>query len=263
MPRMITPPDWHLSRCGHLRAFVARRAIPGAPAFLRGKRVLFASDFHATAVTTAADARALADRINALSPDLILLGGDYADEAAHVAPLFEGLQALRAPLGVFGILGNNDREAWPDIAPLRKTMAAAGCTLLVNEGARLPLDGGVLWLAGADDRLYSEPRVEGLYPKRPSPDAYRVLLIHEPSWMRPAPDLTLSGHTHGGQFNLLGLNPYTIGFERLYGRRVKPAAVAGLSRDGASLLLVTKGIGASRIPLRVGVRPEIDLLAFE
>ena len=92
---------------------------------------------------------------------------------------------------------------------------------------------------------------------------FRVLMLHEPCAVRPAPDLTLSGHTHGGQFNCLGFTPYSIGFERLFGRRIRPVAVAGLSEqpDG-SKLLVSKGIGASRIPLRVGVRPEIELIGF-
>lgn len=264
MFQFLVRPDRHFSRCGHLQATVERRAIPGAPEFMRGLRALFASDFHAVARTRAADARALAGQINALSPDLVLLGGDYAERAAYAAPLFEGLAALRAPLGCFGILGNNDREAWPEIEPLREMMAAAGCTLLVNQSAQIRINGGTLWIAGADDLLRGAPDTRGLYPDRPSPNTYRILLYHEPCPARPAPDLTLSGHTHGGQFNLLGLTPYSIGFERLYGRRIRPAAVAGLSvEEDGSRLLVSKGIGASRIPLRVGVRPEIDLLAFE
>ena len=78
-----------------------------------------------------------------------------------------------------------------------------------------------------------------------------------------AADLVLCGHTHGGQFNALGLTPYSIGFERLYGRRIAPLGVAGWQDADGARLLVSKGIGASRIPLRIGVRPEIELLCFE
>ena len=260
--QLFTRPDRYFARCGRLCAFIARHEIGGAPTFMRGLRIAVATDFHAIARTSVAHARALADQINALQADLVLLGGDYADRAEHVAPLFEGLAAVRAPLGAFGVLGNNDREAWEDPGPLRRLMAGAGFTLLVNESAKIPLDGGTLVVAGLDDRLRGEPRLMGLYPEKPSQDAYRVLLFHEPTLVSPAPDLTLSGHTHGGQFNLLGLTPYSIGFERLYGRRVRPAAVAGLLDVEGARMLVSKGIGASRIQLRVGVRPEIDLIRF-
>ena len=259
-----TPPDRYIARCGHLQASVRRHEIDGAPAFMRGLKLAFASDFHAVSLTTADDARALAAQINALEADIILLGGDYADRAEHAARLFEGLRDLRAPLGCFGIVGNNDCEAWEGrIDDLRALMKGAGCRLLVNRRAKLPVRGGTLYIAGADDVIYGVPGVARLYPRRPSPDIYRVLMLHEPCAVRPAPDLTLSGHTHGGQFNCLGFTPYSIGFERLFGRRIRPVAVAGLSEqpDG-SKLLVSKGIGASRIPLRVGVRPEIELIGF-
>jgi predicted MPP superfamily phosphohydrolase len=72
----------------------------------------------------------------------------------------------------------------------------------------------------------------------------------------------LSGHTHGGQFNLFGLNPYSIGFERFGDELPPPAVVSGMMRFGPTTLLTSKGIGVSRIPLRIGVRPEIHLLTF-
>ena len=89
--QLFTRPDRYFARCGRLCAFIARHEIGGAPTFMRGLRIAFATDFHAIARTSVAHARALADQINALQADLVLLGGDYADRAEHVAPLFEGL----------------------------------------------------------------------------------------------------------------------------------------------------------------------------
>ena len=263
MPQILSRPDRHISLCGHLRAAVVERPVAGAPAFLRGLRVLFACDFHAVRRTSPGDVRALAKRIDDLAPDLILLGGDYADRAEDAARLFEHLSPLHAPLGCWGVLGNNDREAWHDVEDLRGIMARAGCRLLVNESVDIAVGGGKLWLAGLDDRLYGRPDPTGLYPPAPSKDAYRLLLYHEPCAVAPAPDLLLCGHTHGGQFNALGLTPYGIGFELLYGRRITPLGVAGWRDANGARLLISKGIGASRIPLRVGVRPEIELLRFE
>jgi predicted MPP superfamily phosphohydrolase len=76
------------------------------------------------------------------------------------------------------------------------------------------------------------------------------------------PDLMLSGHTHGGQFNLLGVTPYTFGFERLFARRRSSRFIAGLHEYRGAQMLVSKGIGMSRIPLRIGVRSEIHRIDF-
>ena len=91
----------------------------------------------------------------------------------------------------------------------------------------------------------------------------RILLSHYPVLPDERPDLMLCGHTHGGQFNLLGLTPFAIGFERLVSRKPHARYIAGLHKQGGTQVLVTKGIGASRIPLRVGVRPEICLIRFD
>ena len=73
----------------------------------------------------------------------------------------------------------------------------------------------------------------------------------------------LAGHTHGGQFNFFGLTPFAIGFERIGSQRgLAPAMVSGARRFGQTMLVVSKGIGASRIPLRIGVRAEIHRLTF-
>ena len=139
MNQLLTRPDPYLGLCGHLNCAVAETAIPGAPAFMRGLRVLFVTDPHVVRRTTEADLQRFVDRLAALSPDLLLLGGDYADRPGDSLRFFKALSPLRPPLGCFGALGNNDREAWPDVEPLRRAMEAAGCRLLVNASARVTL----------------------------------------------------------------------------------------------------------------------------
>ena len=96
-----------------------------------------------------------------------------------------------------------------------------------------------------------------------------VLLEHDPSaWRRKIlphshVQLTLSGHTHGGQFNLFGITPFTIGFERIKLNHRPTLAVSGLHDIDGMRLLVSKGVGASRLQLRVGVQPEINQIIFE
>ena len=72
----------------------------------------------------------------------------------------------------------------------------------------------------------------------------------------------LSGHTHGGQFNLFGLTPYAVGFERFGARCFPPLLVSGEADFGPRRVMVSKGIGSSRIPLRIGVHPEIHRIEF-
>ncbi len=261
MYQLFTRPDLYCARTGHLYACVHERAIDGAPAFMRGLRILFAADFHVLPRAGDAEIDALMARMAALKPDIVLLGGDYSDAAEGALRLFEALTGLRAPLGVYGVIGNNDAEAWTSARELRRAMARAGCRLLVNQSVKLRLNGGTLYIGGVDEHRYGAPHYEGLYPEAPSPDAYRVLLSHYPCRPALSPDLMLSGHTHGGQFNVLGLTPFLIGFERL-SRRPRSIAISGLLNIGNMKLLVSKGIGASRVQLRVGVRPEIDLLTF-
>ena len=264
MRQLFSRPDPCVTCCGHLDCAVHEHRIAGAPAFMRGLRALFVSDTHVRPRTTPGDIEKLVGRIRALAPDILLLGGDYADRAEDAARLFGALGALRPPLGCFGVPGNNDAEAWPDMEGLRRAMADAGMALLVNASTDVPLHGGRLIVAGVDERKFGSPRAKGLYPEEPLQGVYRVLLAHYPCMPDALPDLMLSGHTHGGQFNLLGITPFTIGFERLFRRDMLSIAVAGLHEmGGGAKLLVSKGVGASRLQLRVGVRPEIDLITFE
>ena len=261
MSQLFCKPDRYIGVCGRLACEVVEHRVE-APEFLRGTRALFLSDAHVTRRTTEADLDAFAARVAEIAPDLVLWGGDFADEAVHARRLFNHLRAIAPPLGSFAAPGNNDREAWSDLGRLREVMADAGIRLLVNESVEIPVGAGWLTIAGVDEYFRGAPDSAGLYPETVGPDAWRLLISHFPILPERLPDLMLSGHTHGGQFNLLGLTPYTIGFERLFSRKFPPAYVAGIYEAGATRLLVSKGIGASRIPLRVGVRPEIDLVVF-
>ena len=257
--QFLSKPDRYAGPCGDLRCGLVERRIPGAPEFLRGLRALFVTDVHALPRTSSGDIEALAGRMADARPDILLLGGDYADTPEPARRLFEGLRGLRPPLGAFGVLGNNDREAFPNPDALRGIMSEAGLELLVNEARTLNVNGGRLVVAGVDEYKHGQPDAEGLFHGE---DGYRLLLSHYPRPVPDMPDLMLCGHTHGGQFNLLGLTPYAVGFERLLDQRRAPWYIAGLHRCRGGQVFVSKGIGASRIPLRIGVRPEIDLLIF-
>ena len=264
MIQRFSKPDPYVAPCGHLEAFVTEHRIDGAPPFLRGLRALFIADLHVLPRATRAEIDALAARIAAVEAQLLLLGGDYSDDAEGCVRLFEALGRLRFPLGGFGVLGNNDAEAWEgNLKSLRIVMKKAGCRLLVNQSVDLPYSNGRLCIGGVDEYRYGHPRSDGLWRNSPSVNRYRILLSHYPILPKERPDMMLCGHTHGGQFNLLGLTPYAIGFERFNRPRRASQAISGLHDVDGMKLLVSKGVGASRLQLRVGVRPEIDLLCFQ
>ncbi len=247
-----TKPDCML----HIGCFplprVERVRIPGAPACMRGLRALFLSDVHLRRGASDEKLHALVELIRSQRADLLLLGGDYAETEDQCARFFGALRGVRFPLGCFAAPGNNDPA---DAARLQAMMAPAGVELLKNRRAQIALPGGRLEIAGCDEHKYGAPKTSGLFTGAAD---YRILLSHFPAKPDCACDLMLSGHTHGGQINLLGITPYSIGFERRY----HLLAVRGLHAAGDMQILVSSGIGVSRLPLRLGAAPRIHVLEF-
>jgi uncharacterized protein len=214
---------------------------------------------------------------NALGSDLILLLGDYA--AGHrfvtrpvsVRECAGAFQGLKAPLGVYSILGNHDwwddrtaqkNRRGPVIA--RRELEAVGIPVLENDAIRLSKDGRPFWLLGLGDQLalLGQPitgvdDLDGTLAKL-TDDAPTILLAHEPDIFPQVPDriaLTLSGHTHGGQVRILGYSPIV---PSRYGNRYAYGHVVENGRH----LIVSGGLGTSIMPVRFGVPPEIVRLTL-
>ena len=259
MSRFFPRHDLYFATARRPNIAVSELNIPGSPDWLKGRTALFASDFH---LLPCMDPAPIAALMAGCEADLILLGGDYADQREQALRLFNAFKRLRAPLGIFAVCGNNDAEAFDGCGALRDALAGFGARLLINESVSISCGDGTLRLGGMDEYKYGAPNGENLFSEG---DGYRILLSHYPILPDCAcpPDLMLSGHTHGGQFNLLGLTPYAIGFERIGELgKLAPAMVSGSERFGRTTLLVSKGVGTSRIPLRIGVRPEIHRIRF-
>jgi len=229
--------------------------IDNAPGFMRGLRALFVSDVHLRKAASERQLAALMALMATQKADLILLGGDYAEAPAQGLRFFEALSGIDAPLGIYAVMGNNDRECFPEIEKLRKMMADGGVKLLCNECAAAEIGGGRLLIGGCDDHKHGSPRTRDLFAGAAD---YRILISHFPVLPDCACELMLSGHTHGGQLCLGRLSPYSIGYERRYGM----LALQGLHRTENRLLLVSRGIGVSRLPLRAGAAPQMHLLKF-
>jgi hypothetical protein len=226
----------------------------------------------------AARVRAIAQMTNALAPDVIFLLGDFNGAQRLVSgPVMpeewgEALSILKAPLGVYAVLGNHDwwHGALPNLPgdggeSVRRALAGAGIKLLENDVARLSKDGRTFWVAGLGDQL-AGPRGRSFGAgaddlpgtlaqiKDQSPI---ILLAHEPYIFRRVPDrvsLTLSGHTHGGQVNLPVFGPPLS--HRFFGSTFTDLVYGHIIEEGRHLI-ISGGLGTSHIPVRFMRPPEV------
>ena len=231
------------------------------PAAIGPLRIAAISDVHTGAPHISLDTlREIVARTNAARPDLVVLLGDYVIHGVvggrfvPPEPTAAVLRDLRAPLGVFAVLGNHDW--WYDGVRVGRAFTDAGIPVLDDEAVAVPTRGGPLWIAGLGDHWTRPASLERALAAGP-PGAPVIVLTHNPDIFVDVPDrvlLTLAGHTHGGQVNL-----------PLFGRLIVPSAYGqrfaiGHVREGDRDLFVTPGIGTSIIPVRFRVPPEISIL---
>jgi predicted MPP superfamily phosphohydrolase len=198
---------------------------------------------------------------NQQQPDLVLLGGDFLYRASRdqLKALLHPLTALRAPLGVYAVLGNHDYGVpGRDLSnPLEETLSALGIRVLHNQS--LPLPGGLTLVAVDDERAGRadlQQAITGL-----EGDGPLLLMAHNSDFLlRSSPDaifspgtassrLWLFGHTHGGQARLPLIGP-------LYRNGDSPW-VRGLDRNPWGTIITSAGLGETSVPLRFACPPEV------
>lgn len=217
--------------------------------------IVWLSDLHAGLFMTEQDLFSLAQRVAALEPDVVCLGGDLVNTHAYQLHFYDrALKVLRPRLGIFAVPGNHEHyylrglEGWQDYLERR------GVRVLVNRGVRLERDGASLWMCGVDELEEGMPDLGAALEGRRG-DEPAVLLSHHPDVFPEASrqnvDLQLSGHTHGGQIRFFGWAPVTHSVHGLYD---------GLYQRDRSHLYVGRGAGVTFVPIRIGTRSEVPLL---
>lgn len=212
-------------------------------------------------------------RANQHNPDVVALLGDY--HTAMHPPFAKGLEnasewaaplsGLKSKLGTFGVLGNHDWLEGGEEA--KEALEQSHVTVLENEALRIATHGNShIWIIGLGDQygttcdLQGEGRRDNLQLALSGVDddkAPRILLAHEPDIFREAAehvDLTISGHTHGGQVRVPFIGALTIP-SRLGRKYAK-----GLFEENKSTLIVGSGLGCSGLPLRFFCPPELLLI---
>jgi predicted MPP superfamily phosphohydrolase len=247
---------------------VVRHLSMELPGWQADLRIAVLSDLHVGSPHVGLDKlQRIVSETNAENPALILLLGDYVIGGPRgsnrglpggnfVEPeqIAAELKLLRAPLGVYAVLGNHDW--WYDGERVGKALTDAGIEVLENRAVHV----GHIWLAGIADLWTRDPDVAGTLRQVTGPvdngDPV-VLITHNPDIFPDVPprvSLTLAAHTHGGQVNL-----------PLFGRVVTTSRLgynAGEFVEQGRHLFVTTGIGTSILPVRFGVPPEIVILTL-
>ncbi|MFJ7496803.1 metallophosphoesterase [Streptomyces sp. NPDC097727] len=222
---------------------------------LDGMRITMASDLHLGPFFGRAHTARMVRMINNTSPDLVAIVGDLSDGsaddlAAHAAPLTR----LSSTHGAFFVTGNHDYRH--DVDAWIATLADFRVTTLRNTRSLIKHRGGAIDLAGVTDvtgeQNHDAPDYDRALGDR-DPTHPVVLLAHQPVQVHEAArhevDLQLSGHTHGGAF--------------FPGKLLVPLTqpvTAGLATIDHTQLYVSRGVGASLPPIRVGAPPDITVI---
>jgi len=238
--------------------------LPRLSAAFEGFRICQLSDIHIGPFMPAGEIHKFAAIANQLKADLIVLTGDYVtfDPGTQYA-VVEALAGLRAPFGVYGSLGNHD--AWAGVEnSIAELFRRVGIRILRAEAVPIRSRGEELNLIGVDfesQRRFgpSAPVKHLLADIEPlvARDRVNILLSHNPDTFGRAAelgiDLSMAGHTHGGQAALEFISP-----EIAPSRLVTPYVAGWFSRPGGQLY-VNRGIGTIGVPIRIGAPPEITV----
>ncbi|SPE42845.1 putative Metallophosphoesterase [Candidatus Sulfopaludibacter sp. SbA3] len=248
----------------NLETTTQRIRLPKLPREFEGFRICQLSDIHIGPFMPAEEIRKYAAIANSLKPDLTVLTGDFVtfDPTTQQA-VVEALSGLRAPYGVYGCLGNHD--AWARVEDsITELFQQTGVRILRGENVPIVSHGESLNLIGVDfqshRRFGPSPAVAHILRNIEdfvARDRVNILLSHNPDTFDRAAelgvDLSMAGHTHGGQAALEFISP-----EIAPSRLVTPY-VAGLFQKPGGQLYVNRGIGTIFIPIRIGAPPEITV----
>lgn len=221
---------------------------------LSGKKIALVSDLHIGMVRKKAFVERVSKLIMSEQPDMILIAGDLIDGPRFPYDKFLApLAQLAAPLGVYFTPGNH--EHYNNQNDLFYQAVPSNVTVLIDQ--KIQLTDHAVDIIGIDYRAetFTETKshlvAAGHEPERPT-----IVLLHDPkntpALAESGVSLSVSGHTHGGQFF-----PGTLLIKFLYGKYAQ-----GLALTNGMPSVTTVGAGGAVAPVRLGTRPEVAILTI-
>ncbi len=258
------------------RILTNRLSFENLPQSFDGLKIVQISDLHLGSFNENFEPiKEAVQMVNDLEPDYIFFTGDLVNEnPAEAEPWIDVIKGLKAKHGKYSILGNHD-YGWGRVTEEQKNINSLGVAeinkrmgfkILLNEHEILEKNGEKIGLVGVENWGFSEQNwfpTKGDYKesvKGMEEVPFNILLSHDPThWDhhilgKENVDLTLSGHTHGGQMGITIPGILEISAAKLFYKRY-----AGLYKQGNQHLYVNRGMGFLIFPGRVGMPPEITL----
>jgi len=244
-----------------------RFSLPAArlPSAIESLRVLLISDLHVGGrphpSLTALDALA------GTRTDVLIAAGDLVESERFVADVAERLARIEARLGAFAVWGNHDALGKPQhrgprwlrhearsLPDMQAGLAAHGIETLTNRSVEVNVNGAPLQLVGVGDTHVGLCDLDAAFDGV-DPNSFTILAAHNPDTAfelgRRHVDLTLSGHTHGGQIALPFVGPLTL---RIRHRLPRPC---GLMYVKGRPLIVSAGVGTAGVPVRFNAPADV------
>lgn len=228
------------------------------PREFEGVSIAFLSDIHYKSRLDSVGLKSIKNILLELKPDVVLLGGDYQEGCEYVLPMVEDCTSWKAPLGMAGVMGNNDYERCTE--EIRSCFESRGVRILEGENMAIRRGNSEIIVAGAKN-TFKARESEKSPTLELSDSSFVILLTHTPDYAEDIDikntDIVLAGHTHGGQVTLFGaiapINPSH------YGRRF----LRGVCMNSSGIpVIVSTGIGTSRKALRMFAPAEIIMLTL-
>lgn len=235
------------------------------PRAFAGLKIALITDVHRSFYFGQARVEELVTKVNALAPDLVVLGGDYIYADLDLeSQCFQALGRLQAPLGVYAAPGNHDYDpedsGTRSLESLRAAIARTPVVLLRNQGVWLKRGGARLRLGAVADLREDTPDCTPIVQGTRREDLV-ILVSHNPDYAEQLPpgavDLVLAGHTHGGQLTFFGLWAPRVPSD--YGQKYRTGKVEA----PGTTVIVSHGVGTIFPPLRFFARPQVVLITLE
>ncbi|PKR85935.1 metallophosphoesterase [Heyndrickxia camelliae] len=219
--------------------------FPDYPAGFKDMKIFFISDIHRRKVQ-----EAMISNLEKQA-DLVIIGGDLLEKGVPVSRVEYNLQLLKRIGPLFFVWGNNDYEV--EESKLLKILKEYQVRVLRNESVifRAP-NGDSIAILGIDDLSQENDRLDLALHGTEFAD-FKLLISHNPDIIAKMSEednisFVMSGHTHGGQIQVLGFTPYRKG---------------GIYKSAVTTLFVSNGYGTSMLPLRLGAKPEAHFITIK